>query len=66
MPRQRTERLLLGAGAEEAAVGSACEQVRSPVHNTVQLADGRQVALTPEEFATRFGWKNDPERVRLK
>ena len=24
-----------------------------------------QVTLTPEEFAQKYGWKNDPERVRL-
>jgi hypothetical protein len=27
--------------------------------------DGGQVTLTPEEFAQKYGWKNDPERVRL-
>lgn len=27
--------------------------------------DGRQDMYTPEEFAQKFGWKNDPEKVRL-
>lgn len=31
----------------------------------VELPDGRQETLTPAAFAKRFGWKNDPERVRL-
>jgi WD40 repeat protein len=29
------------------------------------LEDGSQVTLTPEEFTQRFGWKNDPDKVRL-
>jgi WD40 repeat protein len=28
--------------------------------------DGRQLTLTPEEFATKYGWKNDPEKAALK
>lgn len=31
----------------------------------VQLDDGRQETLTPEEFSQRFGWKNAPEKVGL-
>ena len=27
--------------------------------------DQGQETLTPEEFAKKYGWKNDPERVRL-
>jgi WD40 repeat protein len=27
--------------------------------------DRGQETLSPEEFATKYGWKNDPERVRL-
>jgi serine/threonine protein kinase/WD40 repeat protein len=27
--------------------------------------DQGQETLTPEEFTTRYGWKNDPDRVRL-
>ena len=30
-----------------------------------QLDDGSNVTLTPAEFATRFGWKNEPERATL-
>ncbi|MBI3408952.1 MAG: protein kinase [Planctomycetes bacterium] len=30
----------------------------------VQSAEGQQF-FSPEEFANRFGWKNDPQRVRL-
>jgi hypothetical protein len=32
----------------------------------VVQTDTGQEMLTPEEFAKRFGWKNDPERVRLR
>lgn len=31
----------------------------------VVQTDQGQETLTPEEFATKYGWKNDPERVRL-
>ncbi len=31
----------------------------------VQTAAGVQHTLTPAEFATKYGWKNDPEKVRL-
>jgi hypothetical protein len=27
--------------------------------------EGEQITLTPEEFRQRYGWKNDPSRVRL-
>jgi hypothetical protein len=27
--------------------------------------DGRQLTLTPEEFATKYGWKNDPSKARV-
>jgi len=27
--------------------------------------DGRQITLRPTEFAAKYGWKNDPERIRL-
>lgn len=30
----------------------------------VQTKEG-QITLTPEEFAKKYGWKNDPSRVRL-
>jgi WD40 repeat protein len=28
--------------------------------------DGRQLTLTPAEFATKYAWKNDPEKVGLE
>lgn len=31
----------------------------------IELPDGRQETLTPAEFTKRFGWQNDPNRVRL-
>ncbi len=31
-----------------------------------ETEDGVQHTLTPEEFAKKYGWKNDPDRVRLK
>jgi hypothetical protein len=27
--------------------------------------DGRQITLRQPEFAAAYGWKNDPERIRL-
>ena len=30
----------------------------------VQTDEGQQT-LTPEEFAAKYGWKNDPQRVKL-
>ena len=27
--------------------------------------DGRQITLRPAEFAAKYGWKNDPEKIRL-
>jgi WD40 repeat protein len=36
----------------------------SEVVCVVQTAEGQQ-ALRPAEFAARFGWKNDPDQVRL-
>jgi WD40 repeat protein len=31
----------------------------------VEIDAGEQLTLTPEEFATRYHWKNDPSQVRL-
>ena len=31
----------------------------------VETTAGEQLTLTPTEFATKFGWKNDPTQVRL-
>lgn len=31
----------------------------------VVQTDAGQDTLTPAEFSQRYGWKNDPERVRL-
>jgi len=31
----------------------------------VQTDSGEQLTLTPAEFAEKYGWKNDPEKVRL-
>lgn len=30
-----------------------------------QLDDGSNITLSPQEFAERFGWKNDPEKATL-
>jgi hypothetical protein len=30
-----------------------------------QLDDGSNITLSPQEFAKRFGWKNDPEKATL-
>jgi WD40 repeat protein len=29
----------------------------------VEIAGGEQLTLSPADFATRYGWKNDPERL---
>ncbi len=42
------------------------DRIERDIRYVAQLADGSQVTLTPAEFAKRFGWKNDPERVKLK
>jgi WD40 repeat protein len=39
--------------------------VERDLRYVAQLPDGSQVTLTPAEFEKRFGWKNDPEKVRL-
>jgi hypothetical protein len=31
----------------------------------VAQTDHGQETFTPEEFAAKFGWKNDPDQVRL-
>jgi hypothetical protein len=31
----------------------------------VVVTDTGQETLTPAEFAQKYGWKNDPEKVRL-
>jgi hypothetical protein len=31
----------------------------------VVQTDQGQETLSPQEFAKKYGWKNDPERVRL-
>jgi len=31
----------------------------------VQTDSGEHLTLTPAEFADKFGWKNDPDKVRL-
>jgi len=32
---------------------------------TVLTEDGRQITLTAAEFAEKYGWKNDPDKVQL-
>lgn len=34
------------------------------LRHVVQTEEGQQT-LTPEEFAKKFDWKNEPEKVRL-
>jgi serine/threonine protein kinase/WD40 repeat protein len=40
------------------------EGVEEEFQVVVRTKDGQEL-LTPGEFSTRYGWKNDPERVRL-
>ena len=39
-------------------------QLEGQLIYVVQTEHGQDL-LSPEEFRTRYGWKNDPERVRL-
>jgi hypothetical protein len=32
---------------------------------SVVLSDQGEETLTPDEFAKKYGWQNDPEKVRL-
>ena len=38
--------------------------VEKEIVYVVETAEGQEV-LSPKEFATRYEWKNDPERVTL-
>ena len=40
-------------------------QIERQLVVVVLTDDGRQEILTPAEFAKQYGWKNDPEQVRL-
>ena len=40
-------------------------EVEEDLVYVVQPDDGRQLALTTEEFSEQYGWKNDPSMVRL-
>ena len=42
------------------------DRIERDIVYVAQFANGSQVTLTPEEFEKRFGWKNDPERVKLR
>ncbi|WP_020470120.1 protein kinase domain-containing protein [Zavarzinella formosa] len=39
--------------------------VESQIIYVAQLEDGSNQIFTPEEFAKKFGWKNDPAKARL-
>lgn len=41
------------------------KDVESQIVYVAQLEDGSNQTLTPEEFAKKFGWKNDPAKARL-
>jgi hypothetical protein len=43
---------------------SATSDVEKDLAYVVQTDEG-QFTLTPAEFADEYGWKNDPEKVRL-
>ncbi len=44
--------------------GTPAAAVEREIVYVVQTKDGTET-LTPAEFAKRFGWKNDPDRVRV-
>ena len=41
------------------------EKMRDDVVYVALTDDGRQITLRADEFAAKFGWKNDPEKIRL-
>ena len=43
----------------------ACGMVRHATDPHATTDDGRQITLRADEFAAKFGWKNDPEKIRL-
>ena len=44
----------------------ACDRdVSADLLYVVETEDGRQLTLTPDQFANQFGWTNDPQQVRL-
>jgi hypothetical protein len=40
-------------------------RVERLIRVVVQKRDGTTETLTPAEFEQKYGWKNDPEKVRL-
>lgn len=44
---------------------TASQQEEQQLIYQVEYEDGRREDLTPAEFADKFGWKNDPSKVKL-
>ncbi len=42
----------------------ATEDIEQDLVYVVQTDEGQET-LTPQEFSERYGWKNDPQKVRL-
>ena len=40
-------------------------KMQEDVVYVVLTDDGRQITLRPAEFAAKYGWKNNPEKIRL-
>jgi hypothetical protein len=41
------------------------DKMRDDVVYVALTDDGRQITLRADEFTAKFGWKNDPEKIRL-
>ena len=61
MPREPFEQLAVTADGHYG--GSA--RVERAILMVVQKRDGTSETLTPPEFEQKYGFKNDPARVRL-
>ena len=66
-PRGSLLQLANGQGAIFSAEGhfQGTEQSQAAVVYVAEQDDGLQVTLPPSEFAQRFHWQNDPQRVKI-
>jgi WD40 repeat protein len=40
------------------------ERAKDAILYVAEQDDGQQATLTPDDFAQRYGWRNDPQRVQ--
>ncbi|MBM4095108.1 MAG: hypothetical protein FJ276_37735 [Planctomycetes bacterium] len=67
IPRVSLLQLADGQGLMISADGhyQGTEHAEDAIVYVAELDDGVQVTLSPSEFAKRFGWHNEPQRVKL-